>query len=69
MLKTWGIAGAVLILVVRAAPAQTADGATPKLLADSLAGRDSFEITAIQPNARVDAARFARPAPPVTPAQ
>lgn len=44
MLKTWGIAGAVLILVVRAAPAQTADGATPKLLADSLAGRDSFEI-------------------------
>lgn len=32
-------------------------------------GRDSFEITAIQPNARVDAARFARPAPPVTPAQ
>ncbi len=30
-------------------------------------GRDSFEITEVQPNARVDAARFARPAPPVEP--
>ncbi len=30
-------------------------------------GRDSFEITEVQPNARVDAARFARPAPPKEP--
>ncbi len=31
-------------------------------------GRDSYEITDVQPNARVDAARFAKPAPPVAPA-
>ncbi len=31
-------------------------------------GRDSFEITDVQPNARVDAARFGKPAPPVAPA-
>jgi photosynthetic reaction center cytochrome c subunit len=30
-------------------------------------GRDSFEITEVQPNARVDAARFGKPAPPKEP--
>ena len=30
-------------------------------------GRDSFEITDVQPNARVDAARFGKPAPPAAP--
>jgi hypothetical protein len=30
-------------------------------------GRDSFEITDIQPNARVDQARFGKPAVPVAP--
>jgi photosynthetic reaction center cytochrome c subunit len=30
-------------------------------------GRDSFEITGVQPNAGVDAARFGRPAPPKEP--
>jgi photosynthetic reaction center cytochrome c subunit len=32
-------------------------------------GRDSFEITEVQPNARVDAARFGKPAAPVAPAR
>jgi outer membrane lipoprotein-sorting protein len=32
-----------------------------------LDGKDTFELTDVQPNARVDAARFAKPAPPVTP--
>jgi photosynthetic reaction center cytochrome c subunit len=31
-------------------------------------GRDSFDITDIQPNARVEPARFGKPAPPVAPA-
>jgi hypothetical protein len=30
-------------------------------------GRDSFEITDVQPNAQVNAARFGKPAPPVAP--
>jgi hypothetical protein len=32
-----------------------------------LDGRDSFELTDVQPNARIDATRFARPAAPVAP--
>jgi hypothetical protein len=32
-----------------------------------LDGRDSFELTDVQPNAQIDAARFARPAAPVAP--
>ncbi|HEY6359464.1 MAG TPA: hypothetical protein VIX63_00095, partial [Vicinamibacterales bacterium] len=32
-------------------------------------GRDSFEIADVQPNARVDAARFGKPATPVAPRQ
>jgi photosynthetic reaction center cytochrome c subunit len=32
-------------------------------------GRDSFEISEVQPNTRVDVARFGKPAPPVAPAR
>jgi mono/diheme cytochrome c family protein len=44
MLKTWGCVAAVLVLVVRATYGQAAGGALPKLVPDSLAGRDSFEM-------------------------